>query len=64
MKLRYDPKQQQKLFEDLMTVTEPTKNQQLQFLERVFEAIDKKETLRITLQGIIIYLYKFEQYNL
>ena len=59
MKLRYDPNQQQKLYEDLMTVFEPTKHEQLPFLEKVFKAINEKQTLRIILQGIIRYLYKF-----
>ena len=55
MKLRYDANQQKELFEKLMCTTKPT-DEQLPFLEKVFDAINNKQTLKIILQGITIFL--------
>jgi hypothetical protein len=51
MRLRYDPKQQNELFNNLMNTTKPTDDEQLPFLLRVFNAIDTDQSLKIILQG-------------
>jgi hypothetical protein len=56
MRLRYDANQQKELFDKLMSTTKPT-DEQLPFLEKVFDAIDNKQTLKIILQGITLFLY-------
>jgi hypothetical protein len=50
MRLRYDPVQQQALFDTLMIETQPT-DEQLPFIIRVCKAIRNEESLIILLQG-------------